>query len=286
MSKMRTALMLALAPALIAATATMAAAGWQLSFVPDAGTFKVDDVITGRTHIRYVAGGRAAGDQPAWVRCNEARFYVTGPDGSTTGMTQNSQRYYAESWPFRLADGEEVLLPVCLAKWEGRWVFPVEGEYRIVVSLTLLDMKTNKPTIATAAPVSIRIVRAGNVPQAYLDALDLPEICGTFRYGCRKTSIFDVNKLELGNYEEPFFAFMTYQLWHTGVRSYVIYATREQLQFVNMGMSLVRSRNGGLRSRGDWIIKRLEAMRSARFGQYGEVTYGAGDVLFAWPESL
>ncbi|MBK7188495.1 MAG: hypothetical protein IPH86_07425 [bacterium] len=287
MLHVRTVLGIALVPVLLSLTVTTAVAGWQLTFEPDVSTFKIKDVITGRTHIRYLAKGRDSGGQSVSVRCAEVQFLVTGPDGSTIAMIQKSRNDHAESWPINLSDREEVLLPVCLAKWAGQFVFSIEGEYRILVSLTLVDMQSNKSSIATAAPVSIRIASAGDVPQSYQDALDSPAICGAFRYGCRTISVLRMREVDFGEYNEPFFAFMTYQLWHTGAKEYILAGTRKSIELVDIGMSVYRSRTGSAHCRGDWLIERLEAMRAARAGKpYDGIVFGAGELVFAWPEML
>ena len=130
MLHVRTVLGIALVPVLLSLTVTTAVAGWQLTFEPDVSTFKIKDVITGRTHIRYLAKGRDSGGQSVSVRCAEVQFLVTGPDGSTIAVIQKSRNDHAESWPINLSDREEVLLPVCLAKWAGQFVFSIEGECR------------------------------------------------------------------------------------------------------------------------------------------------------------
>ena len=104
MLHVRTVLGIALVPVLLSLTVTTAVAGWQLTFEPDVSTFKIKDVITGRTHIRYLANGRDSGGQSVSVRCAEVQFLVTGPDGSTIAMIQKSRNDHAESWPINLSD--------------------------------------------------------------------------------------------------------------------------------------------------------------------------------------
>lgn len=288
MSSTRAALVVALVPLLLALAVTTAVAGWHLTLEPDAGSFKINDVVTGRTHIQYLARSRESGDLTALFYCSEARFFVTKPDGSTVGMIQRARNSDAESWPFRLSDGEEVLLPVCLAKWANQFVFSAAGNYRILVSLTLEDMKSRKSSIATAAPVEMRIVDVGAVPQGYMDALGESAICGAFRYHCRTNALFQRwRQVDFGEYTEPFFAFMTYQLWDMWVASYIYADTRKHLQWVDIGMAAYRARTGCVDCRGAWIVERLEAMRAARTGKpYGPVEFGASELVFPIPSAL
>jgi hypothetical protein len=284
------------AAVLLAASFPLAAhAAWECEFLPDATSFKPSDVVTGRVRVRYLARGRGAVPGPVMTSCSEARFYITGPDGITIGMSDAGDRQHRQDWcgcPFRLKDGQEAWLPVCLARWEGRDVFAAAGGYRIVVSLTLRDSRTCKAAITTAPPVAIQVAAAGVIPSTYRDLLDrLPTICGASLYNFR-LSPAQLDSIDFGSYTEPALALLNYQFWQVPASLWLHQPKDYITRILDDGLALCRRRLGNGDYRGRWFIDRLRELERAGIGQWqhtNEVGYpdlGAGDPIIDCPEGL
>ena len=72
-------------------------------------------------------------------------------------------------------------------------------------------------------PISISVTGAGPVPDSYVEEFrHLPDICGCFRYGLRLHSVQELGDVSFGAYDESLYAFMTCQLWHSDVASFVM----------------------------------------------------------------
>lgn len=284
------------AAALLAASFPLfAQAAWECEFLPDATAFKASDVVTGRVRVRYLARGRGTVPGPVMSNCSEARFYVTGPDGVTIGMSDAGDPQHRQDWcgcPFRLEDGQEAWLPVCLARWEGRDVFAAAGSYRIVVSLTLRDAHSHKAAVTTTPPLEIRVAAAGAIPSTYRDLLErLPTICGASRYSFNLPSA-QLDSLDFGSYTEPALALLNYQFWQVPASLWLHQPKDHITRKLDDGLALCRRRLGAGDYRGRWFIERLRELERAGIGQWqhaNEVGFpdlGAGDPLIDCPEGL
>jgi hypothetical protein len=174
--------------------------------------------------------------------------------------------------------------PVCLAKWEGSFVFDAAGDYEVVAMVSLLAGNIGNTEIVSSSPVSISVSGVGPPPDAYVEVFrHLPDICGCFRYGLALYGVRDLGGVSFGDYDESLYAFMTYQMWHSGVASYVMRSGSESSPLVEFGMSLCRGRSGGAPCRGSWMIERLAAMgRAAKEAgiSFPDLELGDGDVVF------
>jgi len=257
-------------------------AGWTVAFEPDLIEYKVSDVVTGRLRIGFVSDPADTASLPARCHVEDVSFLVSGPDGAQTRMRE--RKFDRISRPIALFPGEEVLRPVCLAKWEGRFVFDTAGDYGVVATVSLLDLSRGASENFNSGPATISVTGAGPVPDSYVEAFrHLPGICGCFRYGLHNYSVEDLAGVSFGAYDESLYAFMTFQLWHSDVASYVTKARPESGTLVKVGMALCRNRSGGAPCRGSWIIEALDAMdwpAAMTASAFHELEFGDGDVIF------
>ena len=282
-----------IATLLAAALPAAADAAWECEFLPDTTSFKASDVVTGRLRLRYLARGRGTVPGPVTMSCYEARYYVTAPDGVTTGMSDIAYQYYRQWWggcPFLLEDGQDAWLPVCLARWQGRDVFAAAGVYRIVVSVTLVQERTHARTIATAPPVRIRVAAAGTIPAAYRDLLDgQPTICGAARCRFRFTEA-ELDSLDFGDYTEPALALLNYQFWQLWPSLWLHRPDEHTTHRLDQGQALCRRRLGDRECRGSWFVARIRELEREGAGQgrgpMGYPKLGAGDPVIDCPEGL
>jgi len=278
----RTAAAALLAFLFATAPAPPASAGWTVAFEPDLVEYKASDVVTGRLRIGFVADPADTASLPARCLIDEVSFLVIGPDGTQTRMRE--RKFDRISHPIALYPGEEVLRPVCLAKWDGRFVFAAAGEYDVVAMVSLRDLSRSASESFSSDPVTIDVPCTGTVPDSYVDVLrHLPDICGCFRYGLRDYGVEDLAGVRFGAYDESLYAFMTFQFWHSGVASYVTKARPESGMLVQVGMALCRERSGGAPCRGSWLIEALDAMdwsAATTASEFHELEFGDGDVVF------